>query len=157
MTPRQPTDESPLHRLLNRTPAVLLALVMVSATLALAAGSAAANPAMPGRIYADGDVFATRGLTDLPAPNDNNAQSFDTLYVVQGGVADQHAVAEAAPGETDYNGGRWAVTVVEWTEGTTPYLLTSDDAVEQAIANGDLRVVTVGARYFECPLVPVRG
>lgn len=94
-------------------------------------------------------------MTDLPAPTGENADSFDEIFVIQGGTADQVAVAEAAPGETDFNGGRWSVTVVEWADGTTPTLLTSDDQVQAAIASGDLIVVDTGVRYFECPLVPI--
>lgn len=130
-------------------------LAVLVATLALASGSAAANPALPGRIYADGDVFATRGVPDLPAPTDGNAHSFDVLYTFEGGADGQQTVAEAAPGERDFDGGRWAVTVVEWTDDATPSSLTGDEDVQDAIDEGDLRVVTVGADYFECPLVPI--
>ena len=156
MTPHQSASDSRRYRLPTSAGALLFVLVLLTAGLALAVGPAAANPAFPGRVVADGTDFATRDLTDLPAPNGNNAHSFDTLYVVQNGVADQLAVAEAAPAETDYNGGRWAVTVVAWTDGATPHELTSDDEVHQALADGDLEIIHEGVRYFESPLVPIR-
>lgn len=131
---------------------------LVAGTLALgsvATGSVAAdasnNPAMPGRVYADGRTFATRGVTELPPPKDGNEHSFDEIYHFTNGATGQLDVAQAAPGERDFNGGRWSVTVVEWTISNPP-VVKSDDEVH-ANAN-DVDVIQEGARYFECPLVP---
>lgn len=57
-----------------------------------------------GRIYADNEVWATKDVADLPLPNDNNEQSYDKLFPSLG--TDLLAVAEAGPGNPDYNGGR---------------------------------------------------
>jgi hypothetical protein len=127
-----------------------------------ASADASNNPAMPGRIYADDRLFATRGLTVLPPPNGHNDHSFDALFAVTNGVDGQHAVGEAAPGEPDFNGGRWETYTATWVGGT-PTLLTSDDAVRAHEAAGHLTVTEgspggAGAPpdYFECPLVPLK-
>jgi hypothetical protein len=62
-------------------------------------------------------------------------------------------VGEAAPGDKDFNGGRWAVTVVEWTIDDPP-VVRSDDAVHAHMA--DIAVIEEGARYFQCPVVPLK-
>lgn len=122
--------------------AVLLLGAMAGGALAAPQGS---PPIAPDAIYADGELFGTIGLN--PLPFNDNPQAFDRLYMVPG----QQAVAEAAPGP-DYNGGRWLPVPVTWN--TTPYLLTSDDAVHAAAAAGD---VAIGAPQYDgaflCPLI----
>lgn len=139
---------------LRRTGAVTGALALGVTATGIASADSTDHPAFPGRIYADSRLFATRDLTDLPAPNDNSEDSFDEIYVFANGADGQLPVAEAAPGESDYNGGRWSVTVVEWTMADPP-VLTSDDAIHDHIDY--ITVVEEGARYFECPLVEVDG
>src|SRR5678809_274988 len=59
----------------------------------------------PPAFYVDGELYRTVGTpTDLPlsAPDD----SFDVIYAF-GGV--QKNVAETAPGQPGFNGGRWMV------------------------------------------------
>ncbi len=119
-------------------------------------------------IYADGVVWGTKGTTGLPAPTDANLQSFDILYVVTNSnrPGGQMPVAEAAPGNPDYNGGRWFTHTVEWTaDGFAAYgmvpLLTSEEDILMQEAMGNL-VVTPGSFpngpqvYFQCPLLPVK-
>jgi len=144
--PRPPTR----RRFLQLSAATAAALGVGVATT----GTAAANPNFPGRIFADDRLFATKGVATLPEPTGNNHHSFDELYVFVGDAAEgQYAVAEAAPGEQDYNGGRWSVTQVEWTGD--PILLTDDDALREQVLLGNLAIVDTGVQYFECPLVPV--
>lgn len=155
MTRQHTTPDPTRRRFLRTTGALASALALGVTATGSAAADASNNPEFGGRIYADDRTFATKGVTDLPPPT-NNENSFDELYVFQGATAaDQLPVAEAAPGEQDYNGGRWSVTVVEWT--TTPTLLTSDDAVHAAEMAGHLDVVAEGVRYFECPLVALKS
>jgi hypothetical protein len=83
---------------------VLTALVAAGVTVTggLAAGSGGVSgPAF----YVDGQLYRTVGTpTNLPAKAP--AHSFDTIYEFFGV---QTNVAEAAPGDRDYNGGRWMV------------------------------------------------
>lgn len=129
-----------------------------------------AKPNFAPAIYADGEVFSTQGLAVLPAPTDNNAQSFDKLFVITNtnNAAGQLPVGEAAPGNPDYNAGRWFTQTVEWTEagfaahGTVP-VLTSYAEVMHHYNLGHL-TITAGSPggpgappdYFECPLLPVK-
>lgn len=151
--PTETTD--PTRRRFLRTTGLLAGAVALGG---FGPGSAVADasnaPGLPGRIYADDRLFATKDATDLPPPRGNNHHSFDVIYAFDGSAhQDQFPVAEAAPGERDFNGGRWAVTLVEWT--TTPSLVTNDEDVQDLIMSGDLNVIAEGARYFECPVVPL--
>ncbi|MDX1657397.1 MAG: hypothetical protein R3343_01125 [Nitriliruptorales bacterium] len=132
-------------------------LILAAAALTAFAAPALANQGISdgAALYADGEQFRTKDATDLPPPSGNNAHSFDDIYVIQGGHADQLPVAEAAPGERDFNGGRWAVQVLEWNGSGDAPLLTDDEAVDAALASGDLTVVHTNARYFLCPVAPL--
>ena len=60
-------------------------------------------------------------------------------------------VADAAPGDRDWNGGRWEVHVITWN--VTPTQYTNADDVLAAESRGDLSIGPV-VRRFECPLIP---
>jgi hypothetical protein len=144
--------------------ASLLVTLLLAGGLALAGG-----PSFGPAIWGDGQVWSTKGLANLPAPNAHNVQSFDKLFVItnSNNPQEQLPVAEAAPGNPDYNGGRWFTHTVEWTEdafhdyGFVPVLKSYDDILEQE-ALGYV-VITPGSFpggprvYFECPLLPVKG
>lgn len=148
------SDASTRRRFLRSAGVVAGALTFGVTATGTAAADASNNPAKPGRIYANDRLFATADVADLSAPNGRNDHSFDELYVFADGS--QHAVAEAAPGERDFNGGRWSVTMVEWTNGPKG-TVTNDDHLHALEASGDITVLVEGARYFECPLVPLKA
>src|SRR5262245_25305392 len=78
-----------------------LALAALLATFAVPAAVAQLGPPA-GSIYASDRLFHTIGTpTDLP-----NKGQFNAIYTFSGGLA---SVAEAAPGERTYRGGRWEV------------------------------------------------
>jgi len=150
--------------------AAMLALVAVLAACSQpndAALTLQSAPAFIPKIWADGEVWGTKGNSTLPAPNDANAQSFDKLFKIvnSNNPAGQIPVAEAAPGNTLYNGGRWAAYTVEWTaagfaaHGTVPVLTSYDDVMlHQSLGH---LTVTPGNPdgsypYFQCPLLPVK-
>ena len=139
--------------LITAVAALLLALVAV---LPAAAQAPNFGPA----IYADGKVWGTKGLGTLPQPNDNMLQSFDKLYVFgNSNNSDQLPVAEAAPGNPAYNGGRWWAQDVKWTDefleqGTVPLLKSYDDIMSQY--NLGHLTITPTTTFFECPLLPVK-
>jgi hypothetical protein len=117
----------------------------------LASGPAAAEPPeFAGRIYADEELWATKGVADLPFPNDNNAQSYDKLFPSPGtdGII---PVSEAGPGNPHYNGGRWAVYPLTWH--VEPVQLKSYEQVQQYAMDGKLSIAEEVADAFECPLV----
>jgi hypothetical protein len=114
------------------------------ACLALAA-SAFAQPAGPpgGLIYAHDVAYKTVG-TPADLPNQGN---FDQIYVLGNGLGN---VADAAPGDRDWNGGRWEVHMITWN--VAPTQLTNAEQVHAAAAAGDLSIGPV-VRRFECPLI----
>jgi hypothetical protein len=109
---------------------------------------AAGGPPAVG-FYVDGSLYRTVGtptdLTDTGAP----AHSFDTIYALGGTLLN---VAEAKPGDRDYNGGRWMVIAIDWH--TTPTQLTSEEQVLAAEAAGDLSIGGV-VKYFVCPVIKI--
>ncbi len=133
----------------------LFVFLLVAALLIIAAVPAfAAGPNFGPAIYADDEAWGTKGTTDLPAPNDHNRQSFDGLYKFPGGeIAGQLAVAEAAPGNPNYNGGRWIEYTVTWVG--TPELVTSY-AQLHALEQAGAVTITETGNYFQCPLLPVK-
>ena len=140
-----------------------LALIVPSSALA-----APGKPSFGPELYADGEVWGTKGTTALPGPNQHNRQSFDDLFVItnSNNPEGQLPVAEAAPGNPHYNGGRWITNTVEWTQsgfdahGTVP-VLTSYDEVMVHYNLGHLTITEVTfdggpMPYFQCPLLPVK-
>ena len=108
-------------------------------------------------VYGDGQAWGTKGTTTLPAPNPNNEQSFDKIYSFTNGAEGQLAVAEAAPGNPNYNGGRWWGHTATWTaDAPSPLpVLTSYDEVMSYADQGYL-ILEDAESYFQCPLLPVK-
>jgi hypothetical protein len=131
-------------------------LLLVSAAGAQAGEAPDFMPAL----YGDGEVWSTKFAAALPGPRGRNQQSFDGLFIVLNGVEGQMPVAEAAPGNPAYNGGRWDVHQVMWIDGT-PYLLTSYEDILSEEAMGNLMIVhgtfpDGPPQYFLCPMLPVK-
>lgn len=136
-----------------------LAIVVLALGLVVAVPAFAGAPNFSPSIYADGKVWGTKGVTELPAPTENNVQSFDKLFAITNGVVGQLPVSEAGPGNPNFNGGRWFTHTVTWNDPADAVLLTSYDDI---IAHGDELTITAGSfeggplPYFECPLLPVK-
>ena len=133
----------------RRSTALLLAgaLSLLAAVPAAGAGLGPPHDAF----YVDGDVYRTIGTpTDLSGTG-APGHSFDALYAVEGQAL---AVAEAKPGDRDYNGGRWMRFPVTWN--VTPYEdpLTSEEAVLAAAAIGDVTIAEQPDAQFTCPVIP---
>jgi hypothetical protein len=120
------------------------ALLLLGVT---ASAVAAGGPPSLG-FYVDGVRYRTLDTpTDLSGTG-APASSFDTIYALGDGLAN---VAEAKPGDQDFNGGRWMVFPVTWN--VTPYQLTSAEAVLAAADAGDLTIASEPVRLFECPVI----
>ncbi|MDX1811682.1 MAG: hypothetical protein R3240_07040 [Gammaproteobacteria bacterium] len=142
---------------------LFLALISSQSTFAMKG-----QPNFSAAIYADGEEYGTKVTTVLPAPNENNLQSFDKLFVItnSNNPEGQLPVSEAAPGNPNYNGGRWFTHTVEWTNegflahGIVPVLKSMED-IHYHHSMGHL-VVTPGSFpggppvYFQCPLLPTK-
>jgi hypothetical protein len=138
---------------------VVLALVVVVPVLAAA-------PNFSPAIYADGRAWGTKGLSELPVPNETmKAKSFDVLYIFTNAPPEQLLVGEAGPRNPDYNGGRWQTKGATWTAaGMAAHdplpILMSDEAVlfHASLGHIDITDGSPDAHpdYFECPLLPVK-
>jgi hypothetical protein len=125
--------------------------------------ASAEQPNFMAAIYGDGEAWGTKGTTSLPAPNAANTQSFDKLYIFENfnnPNAVQLAVSEAAPGNPNYNGGRWSAQSAVWTEagflvyGYVP-VLRSEEEIQYNVEMGYLEI-SPRHSYFQCPLLPVK-
>lgn len=136
----------------------LCAAVLVAAATAVGAGAAGAGGVTGPAFYVNGQLYRTvntpTDLSDTGAPD----HSFDTIYDF-GGL--QLNVATAAPGDPDYNGGRWRVHALSFsnypaavsqfdTNGSGNFDTASE--VAAALAAGaatDLGIV----KSFVCPVI----
>jgi hypothetical protein len=137
-----------------------LASILALASLIILGGqvNAQVGPPAPDAFWVDGALYATVGTpTNLP---DRGPK--DGIYVFSN-LNGQHPVAEAKPGDRDYNGGRWQVTVLEFTQqgldvhdpdhdGVANFELTSWEMVQQHIGLGHLQVAMPGPS-FVCPVI----
>jgi hypothetical protein len=141
------------------------ALIATVAGCALVLGAAGAAAAGSGGVtgpafYVDGQIYRTvntpTDLSNTGAP----ASSFDTIYEFFGV---QRNVATAAPGDAGYNGGRWRVHGLQFTDYAAAVAafdtngsgdFDSDEEVAAALDAGaatDLGVV----KSFVCPVIKV--
>ena len=139
---------------------LLTVIAVVSALLVLGVTTASAGVSGPA-FYVDGEVYRTVGtptdFSNTGAPD----HSFDVIYAFVGG--EQMNVAEAAPGDTDYNGGRWqvhAITFDDYDAAVAAHDMNGSgnfDSAEEVEAALDAGDATDGGiiRSFECPVIPL--
>jgi hypothetical protein len=135
-------------------------LILLYAVVALVGASAAQSGVTGPAFYVDGTLYRTVGTPTDFSRTGAPLHSFDTIYDF-GGV--QPNVATAAPGDRDYNGGRWQVHALEVSQYASALsagdlnrngVLDSDREITAAINAGavtDLGVV----KQFECPVIPL--
>lgn len=127
----------------------LLAGLGLLASIGAAPVAAGGPPSLA--FYVDGARYRTVGTPTDFSGTGAPAHSFDTIYALGGELIN---VAESAPGDRDYNGGRWTVRPVAWN--VAPVQLTSDEQVEAYAAMGKLTILAP-VKWFECPVIPVQG
>jgi hypothetical protein len=138
------------------------AAVVATAAVAAAAGAGVTGPAF----YVDGQLYRTVATpTDLSGTG-APAGSFDVIYDLGG---NQLNVATAAPGDLDYNGGRWQVHAVSFNTSYAATLsahdldgdgvLDSDAELASAFADpGPTGATDAGiVKQFVCPAIPLPG
>lgn len=148
------------------SPAVTAALA-AAALLALPPSTARAGGAMKvnDALWANGALYGTvLTPTSFRSPPDH---SLDLLYNFgMSGLQGQRSVAESAPGDPTYNGGRWWVQMVVFTEtgraihdpdgdGVVNFELKSGQEVLHHAALGHLEIISTST-FFECPLLRSR-
>jgi hypothetical protein len=136
--------------------ALVAGIVLVaSASVAVGAGGVT-GPSF----YVDGTLYRTVGTpTDLSGTG-APASSFDTIYEFFGV---QTNVATAAPGDPGYNGGRWRVqglTFTNYAAALTTYDANlsgdfdSEAEVAAAIAGGAATDIGI-VKMFVCPVIKI--
>jgi len=131
-----------------------------SSAFAAAAGHATAAVWANDELY---DVILTDTAFKSPPP-----QSTDVIFsFMDSGLSGQRSVSDSAPGDPSYNGGRWNLMLVTFTEkGITVHDPDGDGVVnfeltnaEQVLHHAELGhlIITEPGVYFECPLQPRRG
>lgn len=142
----------------------LLFSAVVAGLPSAAAGGA--NPVRSGAIWVDGELYGTV-LTPTTLPGNAPAESFDVIYLFDDSViSGQRSVAESAPGDRDYNGGRWMVFLVTFTDqglavhdadndGVVDFELTNDADVMAHEGFGHFTISEDPVRLFACPLTPL--
>jgi hypothetical protein len=150
------------HKLTRRT---LRSLCVAAVALpALVSGASAQAGGVSGpAFYVDHQLYRTVGTpTDLSGTGAPN-QAWDLIYEFGGA---QLNVATAAPGDTDYTGGRWQVHALSFPDGyqaavsagdlDADGILDSASEVDAALAAGTA-VDTGVVKQFECPAIPLAG
>jgi hypothetical protein len=131
----------------RRTILALGAALLLALVIAVPAGAA---PAQLGHhLYLDGRLLTTL-VVSSPLPNGG----IDPIYAVTNGVMGQEGVAAVGPGVGSYHGGAWAVNLVTFKPGVTPYLVTSAAQVFAAESAGDVTIMRVPEADFRCPVLP---
>jgi hypothetical protein len=121
---------------------------MVGVALALGlllglGGTALAGQPVKTTIWLDGALVRTI-LPPAASPQDGT----DPFYMVPG----TGGVAAVGPGDAGYHGGHWQVYLVSWNVAMVP--LTSDEAIAEAAAAGDITITRAAELDFLCPIQP---
>lgn len=157
-------EEEQVHRLGRRR---LVGAALVGASAVVGAVGMAAAPASAGvggpAFYVDGQLYRTVGTpTDLSGTG-APAHAWDVIYEFGGA---QLNVAEAAPGDSGYNGGRWQVHGLVFPAGYAAALADGDgdgDGVLDSVAEVGAALAAGSAvdagvvKQFECPAIPLPG
>jgi hypothetical protein len=125
--------------------AISIAAVAAAVLLVLAIPAGATTG--KGQLFLDGEVVGTV-VNPAALPNGGT----DAFFSVTNGASGQLGIAGVGPGQPGYTGGDWAVHRVTFNPGVTPYLLTSDEAVDAAEDAGDVTVVRDSSADFRCPI-----
>ena len=137
-------------RILSAAAGAALPLGVLAATMAPASAAGISGPAF----YVHGELYRT-----VATPNDLSGtgapdHSFDNIYQ----FADQPSVADAAPGDPGFNGGRWKVRDVAY-DNYSAVLLYGDldgdgviDSTQELNAATDAGVASIGGvvKEFVC-------
>lgn len=135
-----------------------VSFLILTVGVAIVATAKPVGPPVTNAIWVDDELFGTVATpTNLPdkGPKDGIFSFMDS------GLSGQRSVAEAKPGDQDYNGGRWQVYLLKFTEegkeihdknndGAVDFELTNWEQVKHHIELGHFEVSD--GPSFVCPL-----
>lgn len=125
----------------------LITIAAFTALLAIPIGTSFAVKPGFGNLFYDDTTVRT-----VVPPSSFPNEGVDNFYKVTIGAEGQLGIAAVAPGDTNYHGGHWKVFKVTFNGGITPYLLTSEAAVQAAKDSGDVTIVRAATEDFLCPV-----
>ena len=140
---------------------MLGAAAFAALALAAVAGAGNGHGVTGPSFYVDGTLYRTVGTpTDLSGTGGPDS-SFDTIYQFFG--AQPYNVATAAPGDPGYNGGRWRVIGLSFSDYSAALMTYDangsgdfDSAAEvQAALDGGAATSLGVVKSFECPVIPL--
>jgi hypothetical protein len=143
---------------------LLLALGFILSAAFAHAASDKASTRVDDVIWANGEIYSTVLTTN--SFKNPPAHTLDLLFnFAMSGLSGQRPISDAAPGDGHYNGGRWDVQMVAFTDagkdahdpdgdGIVNFELTSAEMVMHHVQLGHI-VITPANFYFSCPLVKV--
>ena len=139
---------------------MIMASVVLLPTAAFAAGHGKGAGGVTGpAFYVDGELYRTvvtpTNLSNTGAPD----HSFDVIY----DISEQTNVATAAPGDEGYNGGRWRVRHLEFSDYEAALEAADANASGDLDSASEIEVArTAGlimsdeiVASFVCPVIPV--
>lgn len=142
---------------------LVFACVVASLAVGSFASAQGATVITDNAIWANGELY---GTVVTPTSFKNPPQrSTDIIYsFAMNGLRGQRSVSEAAPGDRDYNGGRWSVHFAFFTplgeavhdadgDSIVDFELTTAEQVLAHEALGHLEIVDANFS-FVCPLLP---
>jgi len=134
--------------MVRRTMLILSAALLLALAIAVPAG---ASPAITGHhLWLNGQRLGTV-VVSSPLPNGGQ----DPIYAIfVNGSMFGDGIAAVGPGTGSYHGGAWAVHVVTFNDGYTPYQFTSASQVLAAANAGIVTIMRVPAADFRCPVLP---
>jgi hypothetical protein len=148
-----------MKRLLLSTFVAGLAIFAIAGAAMAAGSGGVSGPSF----YVDGQLYRTvdtpTDLSDTGAPD----SSFDTIYQFFG--LQPYNVATAAPGDPGYNGGRWRVHGLQFTNYAAAVAqfdangsgnFDSDEEVAAALSAGAATDIGV-VKSFVCPVIHIPG
>lgn len=150
-----------MRRILVAVSVLALALIMAAPVMAShQRGGNGNSPIVADHVWVDGETYDTIILGSLPW-SEENAHSFNTIYPVFLPNSDpaQGPVAEYAPGDTEYRGGRWVPEPAFWTqEAIDGGHFEIIESIEELHALEDAGLIVSPGEQpqlaFECPLLP---
>lgn len=104
-----------------------------------------------------GTAVTTNSFKNPPPHTLDKLYNFDNS-----GLTGQRSVSESAPGDQDYNGGRWSIQAVAFTSAGLDYFDGDGDgkinfemkSAEQVLDYASMGLLTISEAevYFSCPL-----